>query len=1084
MVANYVQDAFDAGEWSPYAKGRYSHPKYRSALAVCQNFLPIDTNALVRRPGTAHAYTTRRGGTGKLVSFSFENNEPFTLELTDSHIRSRTEADMNTDNANAVVSSISTASPAVVTLSAVPVGWANGDDVLFTLLDTSAQANVPYLANRIFTIGSVTSTTFTLLDAVTGANINGTAIGWTTQNVTVSRVVDAGTIYAAGDIPNVRFIQNEQAAIVLAPGKRPQELDVSLPPGASVAFNIGDADFVDGPYLDPINGVYIIPSALNGIITCTLSAPAYDSTRAYQSGDFATSSSVIYRSIVDQNLNNTPASSPTKWAITSPGEAIQPGGFQASDIGRHIRLLSEPPDWLAATSYSAGNVVKFNDAYWVALTSITGSSPSTGSIALTQPGVDATKWALTPSSARWTWGKITGLSTTGNLDPSTGTPFGNMTNGGGLHAAFDGVTNQTQAAGAYSLITDSSNGSGYVGLSFASGAVMRSIQVYPSTDKGFGGYGFSEAGGSYGTCRISMYASNTAPSSGSNGTLLGHVDISDSKTHTGAVTVISSDLTNTYKYVWVQIIDLFASQQYSRYMNVSELIVAGSTAAPSGSSVNVQILGDPLIYTTSVRVWRVGLYTDTNNVYPTCGCYSDGRLWLGGAVPNRFDASQANGFADGKLQFGPTEEDGTVADNDAISYTVNSSDLNQLLWMMPDQQGIICGTLGGEWLIDAPNLASGGFAPDNVRARRVTKYGCANIEPQRTGLTNVFVQRYQRKLMEYVADVFSGKLTAPNLSELARHIASPGIAEIRFQQEITPIVWNRGEDGSLFGCSYKRTSLLTSQPAELIGWHRHPLGTGRTVESICVGPSVDGLLEALSMITVDANGVRHVEIMRNIFDEEGNLMTAWQLDDAISPACGTSAGNTLILKGLHALDYTMVSVFIAGLDVGVYQVVDGQVTVPYGAANGLFTKRWMEQLQAQEMDFGDMATPIDGGDAIVPCIVGAAFNSDGQTMRPNAPEDVGTRLGPGFGKFKKVSRAAIQLHNTQDLQWGSDFDHLKPLDFRQADETPYTPTQLFSGIFWDTLDTDQNLDGQVAWRAGGVYPATILAVGPFIETNE
>lgn len=1083
-AAHFVQDAFDAGQWSPYAQGRFSHPKYKAALATCENMFPIDTNALVRRPGFQFAGTTRLGMPGKLVNFSFEDNLPYTLEFTDGHMRSFQGAQLTTDEANAAVSSISTAIPAVVSMTAVPGNWNKGDRVQFTLVDNAARSALPYLADRIFEIGALTGTTFALYDGLTGVPVSGTSIGWTAQNVNVSQVLDLGTIYTSGSWDNLRPIQNETAMILLAPNQRPQELDATPETGHSPAtFSIADALFIDGPYLDPFPNSTVTPDVKTGLVTLTLGSQAYSSTTAYNIGDYVTSSSITYVSLANANEGNTPASSPTFWSVSSPGAVVGPGGFMTSDIGRHVRLLSEPPLWATGTTYTTGQVVTFNGGYWTALTGMTGATPTTGSINPNQPGNLATTWAPNAAAATWTWGRVVSLPTTGAIDPSTGTPIGNMTANGGLAAAFNGTQgNESQSAEGFvsgSIVhTDL-----YVGLSFGSGLAVTSAVVYPSTDKGFGYYGNSQL--SYPTLTLRLYGSNSSPTSGTNGTLLGSTSVPayTSKSQRNAFTINSTDQTTTYTHIWVTLDADTAGSPNTCFSIVAELGFTGSGAVPNGALVKVQLVGPPLMYTTTINTWQLGLYTDTNNVYPTCGCYSDGRLWLAGAVDNRFDACMTNGFANGQLVFSPTEPDGTVADDDAISYTFDSSDLNKFLWMIPDIQGIICGTVGGEWLIDAP--AQGGFAPDNIRGRRVTKYGCANIEPQRTGLTTVFVQRYQRKLLEYVADAFSGKLSAPNLSEMARDVSSSGIAEIRYQQEITPIVWHRGNDGSLFGCSYKRTSLLSANPAELIGWHKHPLGSGRLVESMSVGPSTDGTLEALSIISNDpATGVRHVEVMRNVFDEEDDLITAWQLDDAVVPSCGITSGSNLILKGLSHLDGYTVVVFIAGLNVGSYQVQAGQITVPYGSAGGLFTQRWMTQLSALDPDLGDTAMPVDGGLQTVPCVVGFGFSSRGQTLRPNEPEIAGTRLGPAFGLYKRINKIAAQMHATQDVAFGGDFDHLHTAILRTEGGRNLEPTELYSGIWWDTLDEDQGLDGQICWEAHGPYPLALLALGGWIETNE
>src|SRR5262249_10242939 len=125
-------------------------------------------------------------------------------------------------------------------------------------------------------------------------------------------------------------------------------LTVTAPPTSTTfaTFALAEIDFHVGPYLDPIDhGALVTPSALIGVINITISFNAYDNTRAYAKGDYVTSVAINYRSLVDANVGNTPAGAPSKWVAVSAGEVVGPNGFQTSDIGRLIRLYSEPQIW-------------------------------------------------------------------------------------------------------------------------------------------------------------------------------------------------------------------------------------------------------------------------------------------------------------------------------------------------------------------------------------------------------------------------------------------------------------------------------------------------------------------------------------------------------------------------------------------------------------------------------------------------------------------------------------------------------------------------------------------------------------------
>src|SRR6202012_5336830 len=122
--------------------------------------------------------------------------------------------------------------------------------------------------------------------------------------------------------------------ILLSPTAPPQALVATTSPTSPPTFALGPVTFNDGPYLDPFtNGVLATPGQLTGIVTITLSFAPWSSTTSYAKGTFTTFASVNYISLVDQNIDNEPDSSPSKWATTSASAAVNNGqGFIGTDI--------------------------------------------------------------------------------------------------------------------------------------------------------------------------------------------------------------------------------------------------------------------------------------------------------------------------------------------------------------------------------------------------------------------------------------------------------------------------------------------------------------------------------------------------------------------------------------------------------------------------------------------------------------------------------------------------------------------------------------------------------------------------------
>ena len=1100
--ASYVHDSFIGGEVSQVSQGHVSNEKYRTWMNRCRNSFPNEQGAWVRRSGTMFLGTTRGAVPGRVLPFQFKAALPYTMELTDGFLRFRQGPRMVTTNDDVTITAISTATPAVVTVSgSLPASWATGNQVLLSITGCE-QIQAP----RQLVITVLSPTTFSLQDPLNNnANINGAAIGAAFASGTASRILEIATPYTNSAWRTLRAVQSEiptpqtpaSGAIFLHGNFPPYVLQVTNNPTPQnfATFSFQQAVFRDGPYLDPVKGgALITPSGTTGLVTMTITFPAFDSTVAYQVGDFVSNASVNYQSLKSPNLGNTPPNA-TFWQPVSTGVAIGPNGFQGTDLNRMMRFYSEPPIWNSATAYVIGNEVSYpsgvNGAYlyWKCVAANTNVTP----------GTDTTKWALDPAGAIWTWGQISLLANL--INPATGTPIGTLTGGGGLAAAFDGITNQPKAQSAF-LGTGAYSSTQYIGKNYTGGAqAVSAATVFPPSDQGIATTTVLIAAGGSGyvvprmaNVTFNLRGKATAPASSSDGTLLGTIS---QVSPTTPVTIPSSDQVTTWNYVWVEIIDSMILTggeiiPEDNTIAVAECQFFNPVASGAGNAVQVQILGGKLLYTTPIRVWRMGLYSNTTG-WPTCGTYHEGRLWLSGVYANRIDSSVSND----PFNFSPTQVDGSVPGDRGISYVFNSPDANPIFWLEPDQLGIVGGTQAGEWLVQATstNLP---LTPSTIQAHRYTKYNCANILPARTDLTLAVVQTFRRSLLEYFADVFSGRFSAHDLAHYAKHLTKSFIMEIAWQQETIAMIWSRMGDGSLTGVCYSRRTLSTSQPAELQGWHAHTLGTNRLVEFICTGANEAGTLDALTMVTNDpSTNFRFVEMITKNFTETDLPANGWFLDAGIHPSSSSSIAASaqfpyggIQLNGLWHLNGQTVQATFAGLDSGQqigsvgqpiivdYQVVNGSIQIPYGdgysggPANGLLT-----------------ANTVSSALAANQVVVGMTYTSDGQIVRPNAPAEAGSRNGPAFGKLRRNQQFAIQCVQAAGLSIGTRFDRLDPVLFgtdpvNDPAGPPLPLGQVFSGIFWAPLTDDNSFDGMLCWRVSRPVPATIAAIGGFIHTQD
>lgn len=920
--ASFVQTSFLGGEWSPTFQGRTDHPKYRTGLNTCLNVIPLEEGAATRRPGFQFCTTTNEGLYARLFPYRATQTRPYNIELTNGILRLMQGANLTYNDDLIEVTAISTASPAVMTIAS-DQGWVTGARISLVYHNYTTAMGYPttgqYVQRRTFKLTKLTGTTYSLYDDVTTLAVDGTKINYdhTHAPLDAISILRIPTAWGTTAIPDVKVIQDQERAVIMHTEVRTCELLVT-PNEVDGAFlaeaTLNPIYFEDGPYYDPIpsGNLQITTSASPSIVTLELNYDDYAATTSYSIGDYVTDSAVDYVSLTDNNLNNTPASSPTVWAVAASGGPVGPSGFQTTDVGRLIRILSEPYAWQVAAPYATGSVVEYLGGYYVQINTDT----STGD----QPDISLTFWQPTTSTgvAVWTWGRI----------------------------------------------------------------IVRN----------------------------------------------------------------------------------------------------------AADSVDIEVRGMPILWpSVLVRSWRLGLYSDTTG-WPTCGTFHGGRMWLSGVVDNRFDASNSND----NYNFAPTGPDGTVADNNSISYKFNATDLNEIVWMEATGQGVIAGTKAGEWLIHASAL-NDPITPTNVQADRVTKYGCADVQPVNAGLALVFVQRYGRNVMEFLADVFSGKYSAPTINTHAKHLSRSGIIEMAYQQGITPTIWALKEDGTLAGVAYKRLSSFVTEEPSYSAWFRVTPGKAQTFVSICTNSREDGSIDGLFTVVHDtAASAYRIELMTPIPEDDVTFPNSWFLDDATFASGGyvttESTKHGIRIYGLWHLEGQTVRVFMGGIKFGTYLVADGSCFVPDEDAAVTFNSTPPISTAYKSSSFVNSRVSVGSGGTTYEIVIlaGLEYNSDAQILRPGQAVEAGSQNGPPFAKIRRGHQFGALILNAVRgaISFGTKYTALRPALFQSPGGTAYTSAQLYSGTYWSTLDDDYGFDTMLCWRATGPYPATICSLGGFLHTQD
>jgi hypothetical protein len=451
-----------------------------------------------------------------------------------------------------------------------------------------------------------------------------------------------------------------------------------------------------------------------------------------------------------------------------------------------------------------------------------------------------------------------------------------------------------------------------------------------------------------------------------------------------------------------------------------------------------------LTNTNAKTNWRLGVWSNTTG-FPADGTFFEDRLVLGGArsFPQRWDASKSGNYE----SYAPSSAGGTIANDNAIAFTLNSSDVNAIRWIRDNEKGLLVGTSRGEWLCKASALGEA-LTPTNVSGKPSTKHGSAAIAPVQAGKALLFVQRAARKLRELVFVFEADGFKAPDMTMLAEHITSPSMTEITYQEQPQNVLWAVRSDGVLLGFTYERDQEVTA-------WHRHELGGQSNaagdeipvVESMAIVPAPDGSRDELYLIVkryINGGVKRYVELMTKIWESEDVQADAFHVDGGWTITNDPAAAT---VTGLWHLE---------GETVGVY--ADGAKHPDVTITNGIATLNYAASVVT----------------------LGYYYNSDGQTM----PIDAGAQDGSAQGKVKRIARIGFWLMDTLGLKYGRSDSTLTEILFRQWGDPHGVATDLFTGVVRQRFEGDYDRLGQVYWRADGPFPASVLAVMVQVTTAD
>jgi hypothetical protein len=460
------------------------------------------------------------------------------------------------------------------------------------------------------------------------------------------------------------------------------------------------------------------------------------------------------------------------------------------------------------------------------------------------------------------------------------------------------------------------------------------------------------------------------------------------------------------------------------------------TGFTSATVVTVEIIKDTGSTSASTD-WSLGAFSDTTG-HPSCVSFFEQRLVFAATLsqPQTVFFSKSGDYENMDANIG-----GTVADDDAIIYTIASNQVNAIRFMSASRT-LIIGTAGGEFTVSGGG-DNDAITPTNIMIKKQSNHGAANIDAVSVANATLFVQRAKRKIRELAYNFDVDGYTAPDLTILAEHVTEGGIIEMAYQEEPLAIIWCVRNDGELVALTYQREQ-------QVVAWHRHvfagAFGSGNAVcESVAVIPTEDSEYELYMIIKRTINGAtkRYVEFL-NTFDFDESDNTSFNFLDSQLSYSGSSATT---ISGLSHLEGQEVSILADGATHPNKTVSSGSITLDRAA------------------------TKVK---------VGLGYTSLLKTMRI----DAGAQNGTSQAKTKRIYEVTARLYESVGIEIGPDLNNMERVPFRTSSDPMDQGIPPFTGDKEVEFRGDYDTDGFMIVRQTQPLPLTILSLYPRLVTND
>jgi hypothetical protein len=529
------------------------------------------------------------------------------------------------------------------------------------------------------------------------------------------------------------------------------------------------------------------------------------------------------------------------------------------------------------------------------------------------------------------------------------------------------------------------------------------------------------------------------------------------------------------------------------------------TAFTSTTVVTITIIKDMGSSSASTD-WALGAFSDTTG-YPSCVTFYEQRLVFAGteAQPQTLYFSRSGDYENMFENRG-----GTIADDDAIIYTIASNQVNAIRFLSATRT-LIVGTVGGEF-----SVSGGGsddpITPTNILIKKQSNHGCANTDAIPVGNVTLFLQRAKRKIRELAYNFDVDGYVAPDMTILAEHISESGFNEMSYQQEPNQIIWAVREDGQLAGLTYQREQ-------QVVAWHRHifggSFGTGDSVcETVATIPTNDKEYQTWVIVkrTIDGVTRRYVEYINEFdFNEDDNTEFNF-LDSQLIYSGATTTLDTTINNSVTSIILTSATSFTTtgtikiNNEIITYTGISSNTltgcvrgtnsTTAAAHTSGVTVSQVVNSVTGLDHLEGQTVSVLAGGSThpdktvasgaitltrfVNDVKVGLSYTSLLQTMRI----DAGSQNGTSQAKTKRIYNITVRLYESIGVEVGPDLNNMESIPFRSSAQLMNTPIPVFTGDKEVEFRGNYETDGHIYVRQTQPLPLTVLSLYPELITND